>query len=156
MSSVTRLGDFLHFGQQFKAGGNNSKPVATIILPKLPTLLGNFCKGAKIIHFLIKSYLGNFYRHLAIFIWSHCYRQSDWLVRPRPYQAEGKSDRSYYQRRWTPSVREKAEAGAKTRFELLIESEIWIIVLLPTPFWPTDVYCRFSAFVNDSTNSICT
>ena len=31
--------------------GNYSKPVATIILPKLPKLLGNFCKGAKIIHF---------------------------------------------------------------------------------------------------------
>ena len=31
--------------------GNHSKPVATIILPKLPTLLGNFCKGVKIIHF---------------------------------------------------------------------------------------------------------
>ena len=34
-SSVTRLGDFLHFGQPFK----------------LPTVLGNFCKGVKIIHF---------------------------------------------------------------------------------------------------------
>ena len=43
-TSVTKLGDFLHFG-------NYSKPLATIILPKLPTLLGNFCKGAKIIHF---------------------------------------------------------------------------------------------------------
>jgi len=55
--------------------GNHSKPDATIILPKLPTLLGNFCKGVKIIHFLLKSFLGNFYRHLAIFIWSHwlCY-----------------------------------------------------------------------------------
>ena len=31
--------------------GNNSKPVATLILPKLPTLLGNFCKVAKIYHF---------------------------------------------------------------------------------------------------------
>ena len=56
---MTRLGDFLHFGQPFKASG---------ILPKLPTLLGNFCKGVK---FLVKPFLGNFYRHLAIFIWSH-------------------------------------------------------------------------------------
>ena len=31
--------------------GNHSKPVATIILPKSPTLLANFCKGVKIIHF---------------------------------------------------------------------------------------------------------
>ena len=44
VTSVTRLGNFLHFD-------NNSKPVAIIILPKLPTLIGNFCKGAKIIHF---------------------------------------------------------------------------------------------------------
>ena len=35
---------FLHLG-------NHSKPVATIILPKLPTLLCNFCKGVKIIQF---------------------------------------------------------------------------------------------------------
>ena len=31
--------------------GNFSKPVATIILPKLPTFLGNFCNGVKIFHF---------------------------------------------------------------------------------------------------------
>ena len=31
--------------------GNHSKLVAKIILPKLPTLLGNFCKGAKTFHF---------------------------------------------------------------------------------------------------------
>ena len=41
--------------------GNFSKPVATISLPKSPTLLGNFCKGVK------NSFLGNFYRHLATF-----------------------------------------------------------------------------------------
>ena len=46
VSSVTRFGDFLHFGQP--------KLVATIILPKSPILLGNFCKGVKIIHFSIK------------------------------------------------------------------------------------------------------
>ena len=38
--------------------GNNSKPVATIILTKLPTLLVNFCKGAKIIHFCSEIILG--------------------------------------------------------------------------------------------------
>ena len=31
--------------------GKHSKLAATIILPKSPTLLGNFCKGVKIIHF---------------------------------------------------------------------------------------------------------
>ena len=40
-TSVTRLGDFLHFGQPFKAFGN-------INLPKSPTFLGNFCKVVKI------------------------------------------------------------------------------------------------------------
>ena len=31
--------------------GNFSKHVATINLPKLPSLLSNFCKGIKIFHF---------------------------------------------------------------------------------------------------------
>ena len=53
--SVTRLGNFLHFGQPFKAG-------ATIILPKLPAFLGNFCNGVKIIHFSIEIILGNLFR----------------------------------------------------------------------------------------------
>ena len=44
MSSVTRFGDLLHFG-------NFSKPLATINLPKSSTFLGNFCKGVYIIHF---------------------------------------------------------------------------------------------------------
>ena len=30
-----------------------------------------FCKGVKIFHFLVKSFLGNFYRLLAFFFWSH-------------------------------------------------------------------------------------
>ena len=47
--------------------GNFLKPLATINLPKPPTFLGNFCKGVKIYLFLGKSFLGNFYRHLAIF-----------------------------------------------------------------------------------------
>ena len=51
--SATKLGDLLHFGQLFKASGNNyygaliKKP---IILPKSPTLFGIFCKGIKIFH----------------------------------------------------------------------------------------------------------
>ena len=60
VSSVTRLGDFLHFVQLFKAFG-------TINLLKSFTFFGNFCKVVKIFHFLVKSVLGNFYRHLAIF-----------------------------------------------------------------------------------------
>ena len=55
--SVTRFGVFCTLG-------NFLKPLADIKLPKSPTFLGNFCKG-------VKSFLGNFYRHLAIFFWSH-------------------------------------------------------------------------------------
>ena len=46
LSSVTKLGNFL-----LVAGGNN-------YLPKLPTLLGNFCKGVKIIHFSCEIVFG--------------------------------------------------------------------------------------------------
>ena len=66
-TGVTRLGDFFCFL------GNHSKPEGTMILHKLPTLLGNFCKGVKII-ILVKSFLGNFCRDLAIFYWSHWWR----------------------------------------------------------------------------------
>ena len=48
------------------------RPLATINLPKSLTFLGIFVKVSKSILFLVKSFLGNFYRHLAIFIWSHC------------------------------------------------------------------------------------
>ena len=44
VASVTTLGDFCTLD-------DHSKLVATIILPKLPTLLGNFCTGVNIIHF---------------------------------------------------------------------------------------------------------
>ena len=44
MVSVTRLDNLLDFGQLLK-------PLATINLPKSPTILGNFCKGVKINHF---------------------------------------------------------------------------------------------------------
>ena len=55
--------------------GNFLKPLATTNLPKSPTFLGNFCKGVKSIIFLVKSFLGNFYKHSAIFFWSHCRRR---------------------------------------------------------------------------------
>ena len=44
---ITVWPDWVIFGTL----GKNSKPVAKIILHKSPTLLGKFCKGAKIIHF---------------------------------------------------------------------------------------------------------
>ena len=47
--------------------GNFLKPMATISLPKSPTFLGNFWKVWQFIIFLVKSFLANFYTHLAIF-----------------------------------------------------------------------------------------
>ena len=38
--------------------GKQSKPVVTIILPKSLTLLGNFCKNVKIIHFSCEIIFG--------------------------------------------------------------------------------------------------
>ena len=42
--SVTRLGDLLHFGQIFKASGNN-------YFAQTAHILGKFCRGIKIFHF---------------------------------------------------------------------------------------------------------
>ena len=53
MSSVTRLGDLLDFG-------NFLKPLATINWPKSPTFLVNFCKGVKIYLFSSESIFGQF------------------------------------------------------------------------------------------------
>ena len=61
--SVTWLGIFFHFGQLYKASGNN-------YFGQIAHILSNFCKGVKIFHFLVKSFLGNFYRPLATFYWS--------------------------------------------------------------------------------------
>ena len=49
--------------------GNLSKPVTPIILPKLPRFFGIFVKLSKSVIFLVKSFLGNFYRHLVTFYW---------------------------------------------------------------------------------------
>ena len=62
VSRVTRLGDLLD---------NFLKPLATMNLSKSLAFLGIFVKMLKSVIFLVKSFLGNFYRHLAIFFWSH-------------------------------------------------------------------------------------
>ena len=64
VSSVTRLGDLLHFGQLIKACG-------TIILSKSPTFLGNFCKGVKIFHFSGEIIFGQLLWTIGNFYWSH-------------------------------------------------------------------------------------
>ena len=52
--------------------GNFLKHLATINLSDSPTFLGNFLKVSKTIIFPVKSFLGNFYRHLAIFSGHTC------------------------------------------------------------------------------------
>ena len=64
-TSVTRLGNLLNFGQLLK-------PLATINLSKFSTFLGTFGEGVQIYHFYCEIIFGNFYKHLAIFFWSHC------------------------------------------------------------------------------------
>ena len=57
---MTRLGDLLDSGQLYKAFGNHSFAQISHILKAI------FVKVSKSIIFLVKSFLGNFYRHLAI------------------------------------------------------------------------------------------
>ena len=47
-NSVTRFGDLGYF----------SKPVETVIMPKLPIFLGNFSKVVEIFHFSIEIIFG--------------------------------------------------------------------------------------------------
>ena len=54
--------------------GNFLKPLAAINLTKIWHILRQFLKVSKYIIFLVKSFLGNFCRHLAIFFWSHWWR----------------------------------------------------------------------------------
>ena len=61
------MGDLLHF----------SKPVAIIILPKWPTFFCNFLKGSRYFIFLVKSFLGNFYKQLAFFYWSRWWQKDE-------------------------------------------------------------------------------
>ena len=63
-SSVTRLGNLLHFRQLFKACGNN------YFAQFCPYFKVIFVKVSKSFNFLVKSILGNFYRYLATFYWS--------------------------------------------------------------------------------------
>ena len=51
MSSVTRLGDLLHFGQLSKACGSN-------YFAQIAHILGNFCKCVKMFHFYCEIIFG--------------------------------------------------------------------------------------------------
>ena len=52
-----QIGQFLHLGNH----SNHSKPVGTIILLKLPTLFGNYCKDVKIINFSSEIIFGQLF-----------------------------------------------------------------------------------------------
>ena len=64
-TSVTRLGDLLHFEQLFKACGHN-------YFAQISHIFGNFCKVVKICNFSSEIILDNFFRQLATFYRSHC------------------------------------------------------------------------------------
>ena len=64
INSVTRFGEFLHFGQLLKH-------LATINLAKSPTFLGNFCIGVKIVHFSSEISFGQYLSTFGDFFWSH-------------------------------------------------------------------------------------
>ena len=60
-TSVTKLDALLHFGQLFKACGNK-------YFAEIAHILGNFCRGNKIFHFLVESFLGNLIDIWQLFI----------------------------------------------------------------------------------------
>ena len=64
-SQYDQIGQFIGLWATFQ------KPLATINLPKSPTFLGIICKGVKIFSLSNEIILGNFYRHLVTFFWSH-------------------------------------------------------------------------------------
>ena len=71
--------------------GDFSKPVATIILPKLPTLLRNFCKGVKITHFQWNNFWATFIGiwRLVLVTLDAIYRTTLRLVDPEDIHRSG-------------------------------------------------------------------
>ena len=61
---MTRLGHLLHFGQLFKACGNN-------YFAQIAHILGNFCEGFKIFHFSSGIIFGQLLQSFGDFYWSH-------------------------------------------------------------------------------------
>ena len=72
--SVTRLGDLLDVGATFQSLWQQ------LICPNFPHSQAIFVKGSKSSIFLVKSFLGNFYRHLVMFFWSHCSSASFFIL----------------------------------------------------------------------------
>ena len=64
-SSVTRIGRFIGIWVTFQSLWQQ------LICPNILHSLAIFEKVSNYIIFVVKSFLGNFYRHLATFYWSH-------------------------------------------------------------------------------------
>ena len=60
-----QIGQFITLWATFQS------PWQQLFCPNCHHILGNFCKFVKIFHFTSQILLGNFYRHLATFYWSH-------------------------------------------------------------------------------------
>ena len=80
-TSKTRLGDLLDFWATFQSIWQQ------LFCPNLPQSKEFFVKVSKSLIFLLKSFLGNFYRHLAIFFWSH------WMVQQNSFASKDISRR---------------------------------------------------------------
>ena len=65
-NSVTRLGDFIALWATFQ------RLWQQLFCPNCPHFWGNFVMVSNYFIFLVKSFLGNFSRHLATLYWSHC------------------------------------------------------------------------------------
>ena len=65
-----------------------------LICPNLSHSWASFVKVSKSFIFLVNSLLGNFYRHLAIFFWSH------WLLANHTFKPSGYGRRLAFWRPW--------------------------------------------------------
>ena len=89
--------------------GNFPKPVATINLPNVRQF---FLKVSKSFILVVKSFLVNFYRHLATFYWSHwlCHlrRRNRSFPKIRKYSKNVDSDLNLnFSRNWSCQKKEK-------------------------------------------------
>ena len=76
--------------------GNFLKPVAAIFSAKSPIFLGSFGKGVFNLSFFYWYHLlGNFYRHLATFYWSHWF----WVIQFVPFHSLTICEEAFEQRR---------------------------------------------------------
>ena len=61
-----------HIGRFFALWATIQSQWQQLFYPNRPHCWAIFVKVSKSFISLVKSFLGNFYKHLAIFIWSHC------------------------------------------------------------------------------------